>query len=102
MIYPAFIVFLTTIIESVGLTILRQGSTFSIPLASSIYAFGVVPLLKYSLNYKGIGLINFLWNVFSTIIMFIIGVYIFGEKIRNLQLLGVLISLLGISLVIID
>jgi len=95
-----FFVLIATIIESIGLTILRQGSTYAIPMTSAIYALGVVPLLHMSLRYEGIGLTNFLWNVISTLVMFAIGIYIFKEKIKKLQFMGVLVCLLGVGMIL--
>ena len=95
-----FFVLIATIIESIGLTILRQGSTYAIPMTSAMYALGVVPLLHISLQYEGIGSTNFLWNVFSTLVMFAIGVYMFKEKIHHLQLIGVAVSLLGVGMIL--
>ena len=91
----------TSIIEAVGLTVLRMKQSFSIPVAAAIYAVAVVPLLSIALKYEGIGLVNFFWNIFSTLVMFIIGIYYFKEKINNLQLIGVAISLLGVFLILV-
>jgi multidrug transporter EmrE-like cation transporter len=96
----ALITLFATLFESVGLTILRAGGPYALPIASAIYAVAVVPLLSYSLRYEGIGMSNFLWNIFSTLIMFGIGIYIFREKIQYLQLIGVCIAFLGIGLVL--
>ena len=96
----SLIILFTTIMESTGLTILRAGSPYAVPITSAIYALGVVPLLHYALKYEGIGLTNFLWNVFSTLVMFAIGIYIFKERIHNQQLIGIGIALLGIALIL--
>ena len=93
------IVFFIAIVEAVGLTVLRTGWKWAIPFASLNYALFVVPLLSYALTFKGIGMVNFLWNIFTTITMFFIGIYVFREKVHPLQLLGVFISLLGIGIV---
>ena len=90
-----------SIIEAIGLTILRMKEWYSLPAASGIYAIGVIPLLFVLLKYEGIGMSNFFWNVFSTILMFLIGVYIFHEKLYNLQIVGVMLSLLGLFLILI-
>ena len=95
-----FFILIATVIEAIGLTILRQGSTYAIPMTSAIFALGVVPLLHMSLQYEGIGLTNFLWNIFSTLVMFAIGIYIFKEKTKKLQFMGVLVSLLGVGLIL--
>jgi multidrug transporter EmrE-like cation transporter len=94
-------VFVAALIEGIGLTALRMKIAYSIPIASVIFGFAVVPLLSIALKYEGIALVNFFWNTFSTILMFLIGTYIFDEKICNLQIVGVLISLLGIFLILI-
>lgn len=93
---------LLTVIESVALTVLRVKNIWSPFVAAPIYAFAVVPLLVKSLEYDGIGMVNFVWNVFSTVAMFLVGIYYFKEKINNLQQIGVIISLLGLFLVSID
>jgi multidrug transporter EmrE-like cation transporter len=91
-------------IEAIGLTLLRmEGSRtllYRAAAASAIYALAVVPLLIKALEYDGIGMVNFLWNVFSTIVMFIIGIYVFDEKVANLQLIGVILSLGGLALIL--
>lgn len=94
------ITFLATLVESAGLTILRTGVPHAVPITSAIYALGVVPLLAYSLNYEGIGMTNFLWNVFSTLAMFFIGIYYFKERVHYLQGIGVAIALLGVGLIL--
>jgi len=91
---------LLTSIEGVALTLLRIGGPFNLAASSAIFAFAVVPLLSKVLEYDGIGMINFIWNVFSTLLMFCIGIYIFSEKITALKTIGILVALLGIGLII--
>ena len=63
----------------------------------------VIPYLLYkNLIYKDIGMINFFWNIFSTITGFAIGILLFKEQVNNLQLIGISLSLLGIGLVILN
>jgi multidrug transporter EmrE-like cation transporter len=89
-------------VEAVALTLLRMGGTQKIIAASLLYGLGVVPLLLKTLEYEGIGMVNFLWNIFSTILMFGIGMYIFKEKIHYLQVTGILISFIGIAMVLLS
>lgn len=100
------IVSLVSIIEAVSLTLLRiedkNSVVFRLIIASSIYAFAVVPLLFKTLEYQGIGMVNFLWNILSTILMFGIGIFIFKEKVESLQVIGLLISFLGIGLILLS
>ena len=91
---------LATIVESSALSLLRMGSPLQTAGASLIFAVGVVPLLSMAVKYEGIGMVNFFWNILSTIIMFAIGAIFFKEKIAHLQLIGIILSLLGLGLVI--
>lgn len=98
---------LLSIIEAASLTLLRIGGNWQIILASSIYALGVVPLLLKTIHLgtgvgHGIGMINFIWNVFSTILMFAIGIYFFEEKVSGLKAIGVLLCILGIGFIMIS
>ena len=54
---------LVTFVESSALTLLRIGGTKQLIGASLIYGLGVIPLLSKSLQYEGIGMVNFFWNV---------------------------------------
>lgn len=90
---------LLTLVEAPALTLLRMGSIENIVVAAIIFAFAVVPLLSIALQYEGIGVVNFFWNIQSTILMFVIGITVFKEKVAPLQILGVILSLLGIGLV---
>jgi multidrug transporter EmrE-like cation transporter len=93
---------IASLVEVPALTLLRMGGIVNISLASIIFALGVVPVLSIALQYEGIGLVNFLWNILSTIIMLVIGIFFFKEKVSVLQLIGVLLSLLGMSLVVVS
>ena len=93
---------LASIVESSALTLLKIGGLKQIIGASLIFGLGVVPLLSMSLKYEGIGIVNFVWNVLSTISMFVIGIYFFNEKVENLQLIGIIITLIGLALVLIS
>jgi multidrug transporter EmrE-like cation transporter len=93
---------LVSIVEAPALTLLRMGGNKNLVLASLIYAVGVVPLLSAALQYEGIGIVNFFWNILSTISMFTIGIFIFKEKISHLQCIGVILCLLGLGLVVVS
>jgi multidrug transporter EmrE-like cation transporter len=88
---------LTAVVESFGLFFIRNSELLK---AGLIYGIGVVALLSKGLAYEGIGMVNFLWNIFSTLLGFILGIYFFKEKVHYLQLLGVLVSLLGLGMIV--
>ena len=96
------VITITSIVEAVGLYFIRLGGAMNIPVASVIYGLGVVPLLAIATKYEGIGLANFMWNVLSTIFGFTIGIFLFKEKIHNMQIIGVFVSLLGLAMILLD
>lgn len=96
---PIALITLAALVEAPALTLLRVGGIGNIAAASLIFALAVLPILSIALQYEGIGVVNFFWNILSTILMFIIGVLFFKEKLSNLQLLGVILSLLGLVIV---
>ncbi len=89
---------LTAGVEAFGLYFIRLGGFDSLLKASAIFAAGVVPLLRYAVSFEGIGMVNFLWNVVSTLLGFAIGIFLFKEKIKNTQIIGVVVSLLGLGI----
>lgn len=74
-------------------------STYFI-LAALIYALAVPVLLYRALAWEDVGMVNFVWNIFSTLSGFAIGYYFFNENINKLQKIGVGVSLLGLGLLI--
>ena len=96
----AFWMSILTVIEAGALTLLRIGGTRQIIAAGVLFAVGVVPLLAKTLEYDGIGMVNFVWNIFSTILMFTIGIYFFSEKITRLKTMGILLSIAGLGLIV--
>ena len=66
-----------------------------------MYGILVIPVLNEALQFEGIGMVNFIWNIFSTLIMFMVGIYMFDEKIENKQLIGVCLSLAGLFLILV-
>ncbi len=47
-----------------------------------------------SLNFEGIGTVNFMWNVITTVSMIVIGHYLFRDKITHLHVISLM---LGVS-----
>ncbi len=65
-----------------------------------LYGIPVSLLLYKLLNFKSIAIVNFLWNVCSTLSGFFITLYIFKEKINHLEWLGAALGILSIGLII--
>lgn len=71
---------------------------YLLPLTMVIYSFQ--PLLFFkALSFKGIGIINALWDVLSTILIALIGTIVFGEIITPTNWLGIFLCSIGIVLV---
>jgi drug/metabolite transporter (DMT)-like permease len=89
-----------SIVEAFGLFFLRSGGFQNTLIACLFYGAGVAPLLAKSLQYEGIGIVNLLWNIVSTLFGFGIGIYLFNERVHYLQLIGAAFSFLGIGLIL--
>ena len=90
--------------EALALYLIKKGvankQTLYIVGGAIMYGCVVVPVLVKCLQFEGVGMTNFAWNIVSTIIGFIIGIMIFGETVKHLQVIGIVLSLVGIGLVI--
>jgi multidrug transporter EmrE-like cation transporter len=71
-----------------------------IVISMLVYGICIPLLLVKLLKYKGVGMINFLWNIFSTIAGFAIGIMLFQERVGSLQLIGVMLGILAFGLII--
>ena len=91
---------LLSTIEAGALSLLRIGGKWNLIYAAAIYACAVVPLLSKALEWQGIGIVNFVWNVFSTLFIFLIGWIVFEEKLSYLKIVGVFCSLFGIGILL--
>lgn len=98
----AGIITATSIVEALSLYYIRAGGAMNVSIASVLYALAVVPLLSWASKYEGIGLANFMWNMLSTILGFTIGIYMFKEKIHNIQIMGIFVCLLGLAMILLD
>jgi multidrug transporter EmrE-like cation transporter len=62
-----------------------------------LYSIGPVLLLK-SLQVEGLAVINFLWDLISSVLITILGIYVFKEKINRVKALGIFLSFICIML----
>jgi len=65
-----------------------------------LYGFGVSLLLYKLLAYKNIAILNFLWNIFSTMSGFFITLVIYKEHINHLEWAGAALGILSLALII--
>lgn len=97
---------LLTIVEAIALYSIKK----SVVTPSNKQMYYIVSIIFYGLGvsyflYKlteieGIGMVNFLWNIFSTLSGFLIGIYLFSEEAAMLQWIGVGLGFLALGLII--
>lgn len=90
--------------ESVALYSLQKYSKTNkkvfLILSMIVYGVTIPLLLSKLLKYKGVGIVNFLWNIFSTLAGFAIGIMLFQERVASLQWIGVFLGILAFGLII--
>ena len=88
--------------ETISMTALtkyhKEKNILYLLLGVIIYGLIIPFLVIFSLNFEGIGTVNFLWNIITTVSMIVIGYYIFGDKVNHLHLISLL---LGISSIVV-
>jgi multidrug transporter EmrE-like cation transporter len=96
------VMILLTFVESIAIFSIKKYETsgnwkFFI-LAGLINGIMVTYLFLRALKYKGVGMTNFIWNIFSTLLVFLIGIYFFKETITNYEYIGIILILVGMIL----
>jgi multidrug transporter EmrE-like cation transporter len=66
-----------------------------------VVLYGLSPLiLLQSLKMEGLAVMNFLWDTISTILITLLCICIFKEKLSNTKLLGALLGIVSIGLLV--
>jgi multidrug transporter EmrE-like cation transporter len=100
---PIFFGTLMALLDILMMGTLKMVSTGSmsrelgIPLSVALYALEPLVFLK-ALNYEGMVVTNLVWNLMSNIIVTLQGIFMFGESIKGLRWVGVLMSLFSLAL----
>ena len=61
-----------------------------------IYGIVIPYMIIKTLNFDGIGTVNLMWNIITTVAMIIIGYYIFNEKISHLHVISLMLGIASI------
>jgi len=88
-------IFMMSAVKMMNIGTLSRG--VGIPLSVGLYAIQPLVFLK-AMNYDGMVVINLVWNLMSNVIVTLQGIFIFGESIKGLRWLGVLMSLFSLGL----
>jgi multidrug transporter EmrE-like cation transporter len=83
--------------ETIAMTALTKYSkSYNINyLIAGIALYGIlIPyMIISSLNFSGIGTVNLLWNIITTVSMIVIGYYLFNEKVNHLHIVSLLLGI---------
>jgi drug/metabolite transporter (DMT)-like permease len=73
-------------------------------LMLSCICYAAIPITMYFVLIKGnnISTVNITWNILSTLYGLLIGMIIFGEKVKSLQLYGVILGLVSLAFIFYD
>jgi multidrug transporter EmrE-like cation transporter len=74
-----------------------MSTVWGIPLIMGLYSLQPLIFLK-ALNYEGMIATNLIWNLTSNILVTLQGSFVFGESIKGLKWVAILMSLFSISL----
>lgn len=67
-------------------------------LALLIYGIIIPFIVLKTLTFAGIGTVNFMWNIITTVSMIIIGHFYFGDRMSNLHLISLLLGIASITI----
>jgi multidrug transporter EmrE-like cation transporter len=102
--YAFFYTTIMALLDVVIMTLLKLKSIsaltspYIVPLTMAIYS--LQPLLFFNaLSVKGMAILNVLWDATSSVLIALVGVFIFGEKLSLVNWLGIFLCTLGIVLV---
>jgi TRAP-type mannitol/chloroaromatic compound transport system permease small subunit len=68
-----------------------------LPFAFILYGCQML-IFKYGLNITSMTVLNLSWNLFSNIVITLIGIYYFKENINNLETYGILFAIFALFL----
>ena len=62
-----------------------------------IYGLLIPYMLSKSVTLTGIGTVNFIWNIVTTIAMIVVGYFYFGDKMTHLHMISLLLGLASLT-----
>ncbi len=97
-----FLVFMISLFEAGGQSLAymaHKKSSFILLALSWLFYIVIVVLLYFSYKYKGVGYINILWSGMTTLLMILIGYFIFNERLNLIEWIGTGFIFIGIFLI---
>ena len=90
-----------TIIETYAQYNLKE---FSLNRRLPYYILGIIlyvvsaMIFMNLLSYEKVGIVNLIWNIMSTLSVFIMGYLIFNESLNNYEMVGAVMAIVGLIL----
>lgn len=82
--------------ETIAMTTITKYSKLAAPhymiVAMLIYGLVLPFTILKTLSLAGIGTVNFMWNIITTVSMIVIGHYYFGDRMTHLHLISLLLG----------
>jgi multidrug transporter EmrE-like cation transporter len=89
-------------LDAVALSLLKAiniGALAKLWMPLAFVVFAIQPLFFYkALAFEGLTVVNLLWDVMSGVIITIIGLTVFKEKLNNHQKVGAILALVSMIL----
>lgn len=76
----------------------KTNNKFYMLLGFLIYGLVIPIAVLKTLTFAGIGTVNFMWNIITTVSMIVIGHFYFGDKMSNLHLISLMLGLASITI----
>lgn len=98
------LILVLTLVETMGMSILtshavEEKSLWKLFAVVILYGVMVPGILLLALSHSGIGVINLMWNICTTMAMLLIGFTVFHERLNRYHLLSFVLAILaGIAL----
>lgn len=100
-VFILFMALILTIIETYGQYNLKE---YSLNKRVPYYLLGIIlyvvsaTIFMNLLSYEKVGVINLIWNIMSTLSVFIMGYLIFNESLNSYEMVGAMMAIIGLIL----
>ena len=93
---------LLAVTETIALTSLtkytKNNKSIYLIIGMLIYGIVIPTVIVKSLNFEGIGTVNFIWNIITTVSMIVVGYYMFNQNVNKLHMISLLLGIASLIL----
>lgn len=98
LLYTIGFVSLISGIETLGQSSIKYANVHQLPVVAVIgmVCYMLISYILYrSFSYENMAIVNAWWNIITSVTVTLSGIFIFGETLKNTQLIGICLMLLG-------